>query len=92
MRGEHHASKQIGALSIQESSFYQANMIQQVLTQQSELQENLQASMDQQVKDSLLSALTEYIADTEHPQEEVTNNVTKTAKKKKKTAQNRFDK
>ena len=33
MRAEHHALKQVGALSIQESTFYQANMIQQVLTQ-----------------------------------------------------------
>ena len=33
MRAEHHALKQVGALSIQESTFYQANMIQQVLTE-----------------------------------------------------------
>ena len=47
MRAEYHALKQVGALSIQESIFYQANMIQQVLTQQSDLQDNLQASIDQ---------------------------------------------
>ena len=50
MRLEHHALKQVGALSIKETSFYQANMIQQVLTQQSDLHDNLQASIDQQVK------------------------------------------
>ena len=36
-------------------------MIQQVLTQQSELQDNFQASIDQQVKESLLTALTEVL-------------------------------
>ena len=33
--------KQVGAFSIKESSFYQANIIQQVLAQQLELQGNL---------------------------------------------------
>ena len=47
MRAKYHAPKQVGALLIHGSMFYQANMIQQVLTQQSELQDNLQASIDQ---------------------------------------------
>ena len=76
MREEHHALKLVGALSIQESSFYQANMIQQVLTQQSELQDNLQNTINQQVKDSLFTALTEYSTTMESPQQEVINNVT----------------
>ena len=80
MRDEHHALKQAGALTIKESSFYQANMIQQVLTQQSELQDNLQASIDQQVKDSLLLALIKYTNQSEEPQVEVANNVTTKAK------------
>ena len=31
MREEHHALKQVGALTIKDSTFYQANMVQQVL-------------------------------------------------------------
>ena len=80
MREEHHALKQVGALTIQESNFHQANMIQQVLTQQTEMQDNLQASIDQQVKDSLLNALTEYLTTLEPIQEEVVNNVAIKAK------------
>ena len=79
MRTEHHALKQVGALSIQESSFYQANMVQQVLTQQNALQDNLQASIDQQVKDSLLSALTEYTNSMDEPEVTVANNISSTA-------------
>ena len=75
MRTEHHALKQVGALSIQESTFYQANMIQQVLSQQADLQDNLQASIDQQVKESLLVALSDFTATTESSQEASMNNV-----------------
>ena len=77
MREEHHALKQVGALTIKESSFYQANIVQQVLSQQSELQDNLQASIDQQVKDSILLALSEYTSATVV---EVANNVATKAK------------
>ena len=81
MQEEHHALKQVGALAIKDSTFYQANMVQQVLAQQSELQDNLQASIDQQVKDSLLSALTEYTTNSvEESQVEVANNVATKAK------------
>ena len=76
MREEHHALKLVGALSIQESSFHQANMIQQVLTQQSDLQDNLQTTIDQQVKDSLFTALSEYSNTMEPPQQDVINHVT----------------
>ena len=55
-------------------------MIQQVLTQQSELQDNLQASIDQQVKESLLTALTDFMSSSEPPQEESINNITTKAK------------
>ena len=79
MRAEHHALKQVGALSIQESSFYQANMVQQVLSQQNALQDNLQASIDQQVKDSLLSALTDYTSSMDEPDVNVANNISSTA-------------
>ena len=75
MRTEHHALKQVGALSIQESTFYQANMIQQVLSQQADLQDNLQASIDQQVKESLLAALSDFTATTDLSQEAAMNNV-----------------
>ena len=75
MRAEHHALKQVGALTIQDSSFHQANMIQQVLSQQSELQDNLQASINAQVKDSLLNALTEYTTTNEPVTTEEINNV-----------------
>ena len=77
MRAEHHALKQVGALSIQESTFYQVNMIQQVLTQQAELQDNLQTLIDHQVKESLLAALSDFTSSNEPPQEEVINNITK---------------
>ena len=80
MRDEHHALKQVGALTIQESSFYQANMIQQVLMQQSDLQDHLQASIDQQVKDSLLSALIDFTNNHEEQQVEEINNVTTSTK------------
>ena len=79
MRLEHHALKQVGALSINETSFYQANMIQQVLTQQSDLHDNLQASIDQQVKESLLNALSDFTTNAEESQEEVINNITQKA-------------
>ena len=81
MRAEHHALKQVGALTIQESTFQQANMIQQVLSQQSELQDNLQASIDAQVKDSLYNALMEYTSSTETEQPEEINNVAANAHK-----------
>ena len=55
-------------------------MIQHVLTQQSKLQDNLQAPIDQQVKDNILSALTEYTSSTEDLQEKVVNNVSTQAK------------
>ena len=54
-------------------------MIQQVLTQQSELKDNLQPSIDQQVKESLLTALTDFISSNDPPQEEIINNFTKKA-------------
>ena len=79
MRAEHHALKQVGALSIQESTFYQANMIQQVLSQQANLQDNLQATINQQVKESLLAALTDFTSNIEPSQEVAINNVTKTS-------------
>ena len=44
------------------------------------MHDNLQASIDQQVKDSLLNALTEYSTTLEPPQEEVVNNVATKAK------------
>ena len=71
----------MGALSIQESTFYQVNMIQQVLTQQSELQDNLQASINHQVKESLLSALTDFTSNNKSPQDHVINNTTDEANK-----------
>ena len=79
MHAKHHALKQVGALLIQESTFYQVNMIQQVLTQHSELQDNLQASIDQQVKENLLSALTDFTSSHEPPQDHVINNITNKA-------------
>ena len=80
MREEHHALKQVGALTIKDSSFYHANIIQQVLTQQTEMQDNLQTAIVQQVKDSLLNALTEYLATQEPSHEEVIKNVSTKAK------------
>ena len=79
MREEHHALKQVDVLSIQESSFYQANMLQQVLIQQTALQDNLQASIDQHVKDSLLSALSDYTTSVEEPEVNVVNNISSSA-------------
>ena len=51
MREEHQALKQVGALTLQDSSFYQANMVQH---------QDLQARIDEQVKSSLISALADY--------------------------------
>ena len=48
MRAEHHALKRVGALTIQDSTLYQANLLQQP---------DVQAQIDEQVKTSLLSAI-----------------------------------
>ena len=53
----------VGALTIQDSFMYQANMLQQVMTQQDALQENLQHTIDNQVKASLAAALSVYTSD-----------------------------
>ena len=42
---------------------YQANMLQQVMTQQDSMQQNLQTIIDNQVKASLAAALTSYTSD-----------------------------
>ena len=52
MREEHQALKQVGTLTLQDSTFYQANMVQH--------QDDLQACIDKQVKTSLISALADY--------------------------------
>ena len=75
MHEEHHTLKQVGALTIQSSTFHHANMIQQILTQQTEIQDNLKTSIDQKVKDSLLNALMEHSTMFEPPHEEIINNV-----------------
>ena len=51
MRAEHHALKRVGALTVQDSTFYQANLLQQP---------DVQAQIDEQVKTSLLSALNDF--------------------------------
>ena len=81
MREEHHALKRVGALTIQDSSMYQANMLQQVISQQDALQENLQNTIDDQVKASLAAALSAYTSgdDTSvesEPSVQEVNNVT----------------
>ena len=61
------ALKQVGALTIQDSTFYQANLMQHA--------ENLQSRIDEQVKNSLLSVLSDFqdgIPDTPPPLEEHT--------------------
>ena len=55
MREEHHALKQVGALTLQDSMFYQANMVQN--------QDDLQAQIDKHVKSSLICALVDYQED-----------------------------
>ena len=60
MRKEHQALKQVGALSVQASSLYQANMIKQVVEQQTDLEQNINLTVDEQVKNSLLEALSQY--------------------------------
>ena len=47
MREEHQALKQVGALTLQDSNFYQANMVQH--------HDGLQARIDEQVKSSLIN-------------------------------------
>ena len=51
MRAEHHALKRVGALTIQDSTLYQANLLQQP---------DMQAQIDEQVKISLLSAINDF--------------------------------
>ena len=51
MRDVHHALKRVGALTIQESTLYQANLMQNA---------DMQAQIDEQVKTSLLAALTDF--------------------------------
>ena len=48
MKDEHHALKRVGALTIQDSSLYQANLMQQP---------EFQAQIEEQVKTSLLTAI-----------------------------------
>ena len=50
MHAEHHALKQVGALTIQDTSLYQANLIQQA---------DVHAQTEEQVKTNILSALTD---------------------------------
>jgi len=76
MRAEHHALKQVGALTIQDSTLYQSNMIQQVLDQQSTMQTNLQSTIDDQVKASLYNAITDFTTTTDNNQ--VINNISST--------------
>ena len=77
MRKEHQSLKQVGALTVQSSALYQANMLQQVANQQSDLEQNLKATVDEQVKNSMMEALAQYsqeifIDDNDH-QEQVNN-------------------
>ena len=51
MRTEHQALKRVGALTVQDSTFYQSNLLQQP---------DVQAQIDEQVKTSLLSALNDF--------------------------------
>ena len=55
MREEHHALKRVGALTVQDSALYQANLIQQP---------EFQAKIEEQVKSSLLTAINDF--QTEH--------------------------
>ena len=55
VREEHHTFKQGGALTLQDSTFYQANMVQN--------QDDLQARIDEQVKSSLICAFADYQED-----------------------------
>ena len=52
--------KQVGALSIQASNLHQANMLQQVVNQQSDFKQNIKSTVDEQVKDSVLDTLAQY--------------------------------
>ena len=78
IRKEHQSLKQVGALTVQLSALYQANMIPQVANQQSDLEQNSKATVDKQVKNSIVEALAQYsqelfIDDTE--QQVQANNV-----------------
>ena len=57
---EHQALKQVGALTVHASNLYQANMLQQVVNQQTDLEQNLKTTVDEQVKNSFLDALAQY--------------------------------
>ena len=63
MRSEYHDLKMVGALTIQDSKVYQANMLQQVMTQQDNLHQNLQTHINEQMKASLVAALATYTND-----------------------------
>ena len=52
MRKKHQSLKQVGVLTVQSSALYQANMLQQVASQQLDLEQNLKATVDKQVKSS----------------------------------------
>ena len=56
-RKEHQALNQVGALTVHASNLYQANILQQVVNQQTDLEQNLKTTVDKQVKNSLLDAL-----------------------------------
>ena len=60
MRKEHQALKQVGALSVQALNLYQENMLQQVVNQQTNLEQNLKTTVDEQVKNNLLDAPEQY--------------------------------
>ena len=60
---EHQALKQVGALTVHASNLYQTNMLQQAVNQQTDLEQNLKTTVDEQVKNSLLHALSQYTQD-----------------------------
>ena len=63
MRDKHHAFKRVGALTIQDSTLYQANLMQNA---------DMQAQIDEQVKTILLTAITDFqVQQTESEPEEV---------------------
>ena len=63
MRKEHQSLKQVGELTVQSSALHQANMLQQMVTQQNDFEENLKSTVEEQVKNSLIDALSQYSQD-----------------------------
>ena len=78
MREEHHALRQVGALSIRDSEFSQANMIQQLADHQDKLTQDLNLQLAHTMQDNFFQTInmlhtTDLNSDILHPTQQANN-------------------